>query len=155
MTQTPGAGGTAPHQNPRQVMEAQIAAQGREIAEMRAQNRARDIVAEVLATGWIGDAQRARLASQLVEASTLPLTDEGALDETALRTRCQEALDDAETEAAEILQAAGVGTPRGLGALTTPASEAATAQTSEKLSESLSSAFGLSKDAAATAVKGR
>jgi hypothetical protein len=151
MTDTQGAGGTAPT-NPRQVMEARIAAQDRQIAEMRAENRARDVVAEVLASGWIGDAQRARLASSLVRS--VPLTESFELDEPTLRTRCQEALDAAETEAAEILQAAGVGTPRGLGALTTPASEAATAQTSAKLAESFK-AFGLNDAATEIAVKGR
>lgn len=151
MTQTPGAGGTAPL-NPRQLMEAQIAAQGREIAEMRAQNRARDIVAEVLASGWIGEAQRARLTGQLLQQ--VPLTEGHELDEPTLRQRVTDALEAAESEAAEILQAAGYGTPRGLGALSTPATEAVAEKVSADLAESFKS-FGLSEAAAETAVKGR
>jgi len=152
MTHTPGAGGTAPT-NPRQLMEAQIAAQGRQIAQMQAQNRARDIVAEVLAGGWIGEAQRARLTGQLL--ANVPLTEAGELDEPTLRTRVTEALEATESEAAEILQAAGYGTPRGLGALSTPATAAATEKVSADLAESLSGAFGLSESATKTAVKGR
>jgi len=152
MTHTPGAGGTAPT-NPRQLMEAQIAAQGRQIAQMQAQNRARDIIAEVLASGWIGEAQRARLTGQLL--ANVPLTEAGELDEPTLRTRVTEALEATESEAAEILQAAGYGTPRGLGALSTPATAAATEKVSADLAESLSGAFGLSESATKTAVKGR
>lgn len=164
MTDTPqGAGGTVPAteatrpvaetpRNPREVMERQIAEQGRQINLLRAENRARDIVAEVLASGWIGDAQRARLTSSLVV--DLPLTEAGALDEQELRTRAQRGLDEAETEAAEILSAAGVGTPRGLGALTTPATETAGKQFDDELRESFRQA-GLSDTAIDIAVKGR
>jgi 2'-5' RNA ligase len=161
---TTGAGGTAPAaqetapvpatppRNPREVMEAQLREQGRQIALLRAENRARDIVAEVLASGWIGDAQRARLASTLV--TDPPLTEAGDLDEQALRDRAQRGLDEAETEAAEILSAAGVGTPRGLGALTTPATEATGKQYEDTLRESFIQR-GMSETAADLAVKGR
>jgi hypothetical protein len=152
MSQPTGAAAAAPPTNPRQVMEAQVAGMRRELAEMRAQNRARDIITEVLASGWIGEAQRARLTGQLVQG--VPLTDTAELDEAALRTRCQKALDVAETEAAELLQAAGVGSPRGLGALTTPATESASAASTAKLEESFK-ALGLSDTAAQIAVKGR
>lgn len=162
---TQGAGGTAPApaqetapvsgqapRNPREVMEAQLREQGHQIAVLVAQNRARDIVAEVLASGWIGDAQRARLAGTLV--SDLPLTEAGELDEQALRDRAQTKLDEAETEAAEILSAAGVGNIKGLGALTTPATEAAAKEYEDSLRESFRSR-GLSEAAIETAVKGR
>jgi hypothetical protein len=141
-----------PPRNPREVMEAQIREQGRQINLLRAENRARDIVAEVLASGWIGDAQRARLTGSLV--TNLPLTEAGALDEQGLRDRAQRGLDEAETEAAEILSAAGVGTPRGLGALTTPATESAGKQIDDELRESFRLA-GLSDAAIDIAVKGR
>lgn len=161
---TQGADGTAPAaqetapvsgqapRNPREVMEAQLREQGHQIALLRAENRARDIVAEVLASGWIGDAQRARLTGALV--TDLPLTEAGALDEQALRDRAQRGLDEAETEAAEILSAAGVGTPRGLGALATPATEATGKQYEDTLRESFISR-GMSETAADLAVKGR
>lgn len=164
---TQGADGTAPAvqetgtpvtgqapRNPREVMEAQIREQGHQIAILRATGRARDIVTEVLASGWIGDAQRARLLSSLVVADQLPLTEAGELQESVLRETAQNALDEAETEAAEILSAAGVGTPRGLGALTTPATEAAADQYEAALRESFK-ARGMSDAAIETAVKGR
>jgi hypothetical protein len=150
MTNPTGAGGTAP-QNPRQVMEARLTAQESVIAEMRASQQAGPIIAEVLASGWIGDQQRSRLAAELMQS--IPMA-EGRLDEAALRTAAEAALERAETEAAEILQAAGVGTPRGLGALTSPATEAAGAQTKTQLAESFK-ALGLSDAAADIAVKGR
>jgi hypothetical protein len=163
MTETPqGAGGTAPTptqeaaparpRNPREVMEAQLREQGRQIHLLRAENAARDIVAEVLSTGWIGDQQRARLTAHLVR--DLPLTESGELDSGALRERAQSGLDEAETEAAEILQAAGVGSPRGLGALETPATEAAGKQFEDELRESFRQR-GMSDAAIDLAVKGR
>jgi hypothetical protein len=133
-------------------MEAQLRQQGHQIAVLVAQNRARDIIAEALASGWIGDAQRARLSGALIQ--DLPLTESGELDEQALRDRAQTGLDEAETEAAEILSAAGVGTPRGLGALTTPATEAAGKQYEDELRESFRQR-GLSEAAIELAVKGR
>lgn len=151
MSNTQGAGGAAPT-SPRQVMEARLAEQDRQIATMRATQQATPIIAEVLASGWISEAQRARITAQVM--GNLPLTDELALDEAALRTRATEALEAAETEGAEILSAAGYGTPRGLSALTTPATEAAKAQTSADLAESLK-VFGLSDAATDIAVKGR
>lgn len=160
---TQGADGTAPvaetapvtgqaPRNPREVMEAQLREMGHQVALLRAENQARDIVAEVLASGWIGDAQRARLTGSLV--ADLPLTEAGELDTQALRDRAQTGLDEAETEAAEILSAAGVGTPRGLGALSTPATEAASDQYEAELRESFRQR-GMSDAAIDAAVKGR
>lgn len=166
MTDTPqGAGGEVPAaaptqeatapvrpRNPREVMENQLREQGRQIALLRAENVARDIVAEVLTTGWIGDQQRARLTASLVR--DLPLSESGELDTGALRETAQSALNEAETEAAEILQAAGVGSPRGLGALETPATEAAGKQFENELRESMKQR-GMSDAAIDIAVKGR
>jgi len=141
-----------PPRNPREVMERQLQEQGRQISLLRAENTARNVVAEVLASGWIGEAQRARLATSLV--SQLPLTEAGELDESTLRERAQNALDEAETEAAEILQAAGVGSPRGLGALETPATESAAKQYEDELIESFRKR-GMSDAAIEIAVRGR
>jgi hypothetical protein len=129
---TPGAGGTAPTQeaapaaprNPREVMEAQMREQGRQIALLRAGQVARGIVAEVLASGWIGEAQAARLTNELIAEANLPLKEDHELDEAKLRATALARLDEAETEAAEILASAGVGKVQGLGS-TTRATEVA------------------------------
>lgn len=137
---------------PRAVVEKHIQSQDDRIARLEAREGARQVVAEVLAEAWIGDAQKNRLSAVLMD--DLPMTEEGKLDESALRTRATERVNEAETEAAEILSAAGVGTPRGLGALTTPATEAAGKQYEEELTESFRQR-GMSDAAIETAVKGR
>lgn len=163
MTDTnPGAGGTAPAaqeaapavpRNPREVMEAQMREQGRQIALLRAGQKAHGIVTEVLAAGWIGEAQSVRLTNELIAESTLPLTEHGELDEAALRARALARLDEAETEAAEILASAGVGSVKGLGS-TTRATEVALKQYDDTLAESFKE-LGMSESAVETAVKGR
>jgi hypothetical protein len=158
---TTGAGQTAPVQeaapavprNPREVMEAQMREQGRQIALLRASQKAHGIVTEVLAAGWIGEAQSVRLTNELIAEATLPLNDAGELDEAALRARALARLDEAETEAAEILASAGVGSVKGLGS-TTRATEVALKQYDDSLSESFKE-LGLSETAVNTAVKGR
>lgn len=150
---TPGAGGIAAPTNPREVMEAQMREQGRQIALLRASQQAGGIVREVLAAGWIGEAQAVRLTNELIAEATLPLTDAGELDEAALRARALARLDEAETEAAEILASAGVGQVKGLGS-TTRATEVALKQYDEGLAESFKE-LGLSETAVQTAVKGR
>lgn len=163
MTDNPtGAGGiAAPTQeaapaaprNPREVMEAQMREQGRQIALLRAGQMARGIVAEVLAQGWIGEAQAARLTNELIAEANLPLTEDHTLDEAKLRAKALARLDEAETEAAEILASAGVGQVKGLGS-TTRATEVALHAYDEDVSESLK-VFGLSESATEIAVKGR
>jgi hypothetical protein len=92
----------------------------------------------------------ARLSSDLLAA--MPLVD-GKLDEIGLRNRCVEARNRAELEAAETLDAAGLGTPRGMGGLPTPAGGDATRYT-DTIAENLQ-VFGLSESAAKAASKGR
>lgn len=158
---TPGAGGSAPTQetahaaprNPREVMEAQMREQGRQIALLRASQQAVGIVREVLAAGWIGEAQSARLTTELTAEATLPLTEAGELDEAALRARALARLDEAETEAAEILSSAGVGSVKGLGS-SQRATEVALKQYGDTLNESFKD-LGMSEAAADIAVKGR
>ena len=134
------------------LLNEELTESKRENALLRAENVARPILAEALTDAILVDSQKARLARTLLV--DLPLTEALELDETAFGTRCQEAIGVAEEEAAELLQAAGVGTPRGLGGVQTPATEASAAKATEELAEVFKS-FGLSEAAAATAVKGR
>ena len=151
MTETAGAGGTAPPLgSPRQVLEARLSAQSDQIAQLVAKDRARDIISEAMADAWVSPTTIARLAGELIQ--NLPIVDH-KLDEAALHTRCTEARDRAELEAAETLTAAGVGIPRGLGAMTTPSGEDAS-KYQAGLKESFQ-ALGLSESAADIAVKGR
>jgi hypothetical protein len=64
-----------------------------------------------------------------------------------------EARNRAELEAAETLDAAGFGTPRGMGAMTTPAG-GTTEKYTDNIAENLQ-VFGLSESAAKSAAKGR
>jgi len=134
------------------VVEEQNLTLQQENALLRAENHARTIIADELSEAWLGDSQKLRLGAELIK--DLPLSESRELDETKLRNRCTEKINAAESEAAELLKAAGVGTPRGLGALATPATEAVSKQTADDLSESFK-VLGLSESAAATAVKGR
>jgi hypothetical protein len=140
----------ADKRNPRQLIEAQLADQKHEIAVLTARERARDIVGEELAEAWVAPSTVARLSSDLLSA--MPLVD-GKLDEIGLRNRCVEARNRAELEAAETLDAAGLGTPRGMGGLPTPAGGDATRYT-DTIAENLQ-VFGLSEAAAKAASKGR
>jgi len=135
------------------LLNEELTESKRENALLRAENVARPILAEALADAILVDSQKARLARTLLV--DLPLTEALELDETAFGTRCQEAIGVAEEEAAELLQAAGVGTPRGLGGPLTPATEAASAKFDEDLSGALQSIGGLSESATKIAVKGR
>lgn len=135
------------------LLNEQLTASKRENATLRAENVARPILAEALADAILVDSQKARLGRTLLV--DLPLTEALELDQAAFGTRCQEAIGVAEEEAAELLQAAGVGTPRGLGGVQTPATEAASAKFDEDLGEALQSIGGLSESATKIAVKGR
>jgi hypothetical protein len=135
---------------PRAVVQKHITEQDDRIARLEAREGARQVIAEVLAEGWIGDAQKARLSVALM--GDLPMAD-GKLDEQALRTKATDLLNEAETETAEILEHAGVGEVRGLGGLTTPAIEVAGKKFEDELTESFQRR-GLSESAAQIAVKG-
>jgi hypothetical protein len=134
-----------------QVVVAQLEEQKNEIATLKARETARDIIKEEMSEAWVAPSTAARLTTELL--GELPLV-EGKLDEVSLRNRCVEARDRAELEAAETLDAAGFGTPKGLGASTPPAGGDATRYT-DQITESMQSAFGLSEAAAKTAAKGR
>lgn len=88
----------------------------RALAEADARNAARPIVAEVFTDHQLPAATHARVTESVIAAA--PLDTTGALDEAALRTAATAARTAAETEIAEALKAAGVGTVRGFGAST-------------------------------------
>lgn len=141
---------TAPR-TPRQVMEDRDKDLRSQVAQLSARESARAIIDVELSEAWLAPTTIARLSAELLES--LPIVND-ELDVNALRARCVEKRDQHEVEAAESLTAAGVGTPRGLGAMHTPALEATAAKVEEDLTEAFKS-FGLSETAAATAVKGR
>jgi hypothetical protein len=144
-------GPKGPRTSHQQVME-RLDTQKHEMDVLRARESARDIIAEEMTEAWVAPSTVARLTTELL--ANLPLAENGSLDETALRDSCVEARDRAELEAAETLDAAGVGAPRGLGASTPPAGGEATKYT-DSITESLGEAFGLSEAESKTAVKGR
>jgi hypothetical protein len=130
------------------VIVGQLEEQKLQIATLKAKETARDIIAEEMAEAWVAPSTVARLTTELL--ADLPLVEE-KLDETALRDRFVEARDRAELEAAETLDAAGFGSPRGLGSSTPPAGGDAT-KYNDSIAEGMSAAFGLSEAAAAGAV---
>jgi hypothetical protein len=143
---------TARPKTPREVMEARDSELRDQVAILAARERARDVIAEELTEAWLPATTVARLSSELLES--LPLAGEDRkLDEQALRGRCVEVRDQHELEAAEALQAAGVGTPRGLGSLR-PAARVDESAAEDALKGAFQS-FGLSESAAETAAKGR
>jgi hypothetical protein len=150
LTENQGAGGTAPAGSPRQVIEAQLAEMRGQVAQMAARERARHIIAETLGDAWLTPSVVTRLTGELIEA--LPIVND-TLDEQALRDQTTRARDRAEAEVAEALTAAGVGSPRGLAAMSAPANTAG-ADISGQLEESFK-ALGMSESAAKLAAKGR
>lgn len=143
--------GTGPRTSHAQVME-KLEEQKHALDVMRAREGARDVIREEMTEAWVAPSTIARLTTELL--ADLPLTEAGELDETTLRDRCVEARDRAELEAAETLDAAGVGAPRGLGASTPPAG-GEVAKYADRITESVGEAFGLSEAESKTAVKGR
>jgi len=143
-----------PHGSPRQVIEAQIAAQARELVEMKAREKARGVIAEDLADSFLSPLQLHRVSEELMVG--LPIVND-ELDVTALRDRITAKRDAAEAEAGEVLQAHGAGLPRGLGSAShAPLSEAAAGAVNfEKRATDAFQTLGLSESAAQIAAKGR
>lgn len=138
--------------SPREVMEARDKDLRTQVATLTAKERARDIIGEELSEAWLPPTTVARLSAELLES--LPLVgDDLKLDEQALRGRVIERRDQHELEAAEALNAAGVGVPRGLSALR-PSPTTESAAVTESLKGSFT-AFGLSESEADIAAKGR
>jgi hypothetical protein len=140
----------APTGSPRQVMEAELAERRSQVAQMAARERARDIIAETLRDAWLPPLSVSRLTGELIEA--LPIVN-NTLDEQALRDRATRARDQLEAEHAQTLEAAGLGRPRGLGALTESSGGRGPDLTADL--EKSFRALGMSEAAASTAAKGR
>lgn len=136
--------------SPRGVIEAQIKETHRELAQVKARERARSVLADEFQHAWLTPTVINRLCEALL--ADLPVVND-ELDEPALRDKAVEARNRAENEAAELLSEAGVGKPRGLGGSQSDnggdngVSEQHLTKTFERL--------GLSTEAATTAAKGR
>lgn len=148
---TAAAAGKDRPRSPRDIMEARDREKDLRIAVLEAKDAARNIVNEELSNAWLPPSTVARLSTELM--SDLPMV-EGKLDDQALRDRVVEKRDQHELEAAEALEAAGVGIPRGLGAQRAESVGDVTKYT-DSITESVTSAFGLSEAEAKTAAKGR
>lgn len=146
------AGPKGPRTMPQQIAE-QLEAQKHEMDILVAREGARDIIGEELAESWIPPSSAARLSTELMQ--DLPLKEDGKLDAVALRDRCVEARDRAELEAAETLDAAGFGRPKGVGHTTAAPVGGDATKYQESIEGALTGAFGLSEAESKTAVKGR
>ena len=153
MPETPGAEGTAPAGTSRAIIERESAERGRLIAQLQAADQARSIVAEALSDAWLTPRVINRLTAALLDGPSLPLVND-RLDEAALRERATSARDQAELEAGEILESAGMGHPRGLGALSPAPGAGSEDKLEDKLEESFRS-LGMSESTATLAAKGR
>jgi hypothetical protein len=150
VTENQGAGGTAPAGSPRQVIERELAERRSQMAQMAARERAREVIAEALNDAWLPSLTVSRLSRESLES--LPIVND-TLDENALRESVTRRRDEAEAEHAQGLEAAGLGRPRGLGAVTAPAAGSGPDITA-RLEESFK-AQGMSEAAAKIAAKGR
>ena len=140
--------------NARQLMERELAEARRERDLVKAREQARRVLAEALGDAWIPPATVTRITESLLER--LPI-DKGVLDETELVKMAGREIERAEREAAEILEAAGMGRPRDLGFGGDTGSQA-TGLGQAELDKRLETAFadlGLSESVAKRAAKGR
>ena len=132
----------------RQIYEAKIAAYELEVNRLKAEAKARGVIAEDLANAIITPLIATRITEEVL--ANLPLV-QGELDVMALRNKVAEKRDRAEREIGEAAQAMGFGTPKGLGAVAESTGAAANyeAQLVEQFKE-----LGMSDSAAKTAAKG-
>lgn len=152
---TESQGGAAPTPGTtRALVEAELAEARRERDFAVAQNMARAIIPRALVDAYIPPAAGLRITESVM--ANLPMKG-GHLDEAALYKEIARQVEQSEREMAEALQAAGVGSPRDLGA-GSPAAAGYGVDNSE-LDNRLSAAFtnlgGLSESAVKRAVQGR
>lgn len=146
-----GSGGTAPPRTTLQAFEERIAAKDRELAEMRARDQARSIVAEDLALAILPPLVVQRLSEELL--SSMPMNN-GELDSVTLRDRIAAKRDRAELEIGEALSMmGGHGQVRGLGGAMVAEDTSRVDEFQSQAAKSLG-IFGVSEEAAAKAVKG-
>jgi hypothetical protein len=125
------------------------------MALMEARETARRVLAVTLSDGWIQPATVARITEALMDR--LPLAN-GVLDEAELTKMAGRELTRAETEAAEVLTAAGMGRVRDLGSGGGgygPGQPGLAAAETERRLEEAFRALGNSPVVAKTAAKGR
>lgn len=104
-------------QRGRAVAEAQAEADRAELRRLRADSTARQVVARMVGASPIDESLRPlfgpRVEAQVV--GRVPLTEAGEVDMTALEAAVTTAIDAERNHAAALIEAQGVGTPRGLG----------------------------------------
>jgi len=108
----PGAPAPTSPGSARQVIEAEVAQLRQENAMIRARENARRILVTALSDGWVQPTTVNRITESLM--GRLPMAN-GVLDETELTEMATRELALAEQEAAEVLQAGGMGRVRDLG----------------------------------------
>jgi hypothetical protein len=147
-------GGAAPTPGTtRALVQAELAEARRERDLAVARESARALIPRALTDAWITPSTAIRITESVM--SNLPMRD-GHLDEASLSKEVARQVEQAELEMAEALQAAGIGSPRDLGA-GSPATQGYGVDKSElntRLGRALSG-LGLSEAATKTAVEGR
>jgi hypothetical protein len=143
------------------LVEARAAADrlAAENAQLLAGETARTRISAMLAESSVDERLRPLVAPRVTAAivGRVPLTENRAVDTTALDTAITAAIEAESTFAAQLLEAQGVGRPRDLGAGTTPQPQGdgeSAADFEAYLTESFAG-LGLSEAAAKIAAKGR
>lgn len=128
-----------------------------QLARFRAAEAARPIAATILAASELPTPAQGKVLADVVKADTVPLTDAGALDESAFRTRVEQAVKAEETYLASLAEQTGLGQPRGLGESLTAGGGTAPTDTTA-ISAALVESYkqrGMSEAAAQLAATGR
>lgn len=128
----------------------------RDAADQTARNRvtAREAISTALASPEVPADLRARISPRVTATvlADIPLAESGDVDDTALAESIRSAIDAESGYVADLLESAGVGRPRGLGAA------APKVQTVDEFNTAMTEAFkaiGLDERTAAVAGKGR
>jgi hypothetical protein len=147
-------GGAAPTPGTtRALVQAELAEARRERDLAVARESARALIPRALTDAWITPSTGIRITESVM--SNLPLKD-GRLDEASLVKEVARQVEQAEREMAEALQAAGIGSPRDLGAGSVAAQGYGIdrSEMDDRLGRALSG-LGLSEAATKRAVEGR
>lgn len=134
------------------VMEAERATERAENQRLRAENTVRTMAARALSEADLPGAMHSRVIDRVTQ--NVALTEAGQLDTDAATARITEVIESERLYAAELLEAAGAGVPRGLTTPINPAGQ--TAKDPEvDLTEALAGLPGMNPEMAALAAKGR
>jgi hypothetical protein len=125
-------------------------------ARFRALESVRTTVAAELAESGLPETAYARVTATVVghEGASIPMTEARAIDTDRLKTSIAEAIKSEKSYVAGVLEAAGVGSVRGLGASTGKDGELTEADF-EKGMEGVFTSIGMPNDQATLAAKGR